>query len=95
MKLPAIRIIAIFALTGFAQLLAQDRLELEGTAIIGNKELPNILYIVPWKSVQRFEISTPPIVSIMEQKLTAIDRASFKRKIHYHNAIFSKAKPNP
>lgn len=95
MKLPVIRTLAIFALTSLAQLAAQDRLELEGTAIIGNKELPNILYIVPWKSVQRFEISTPPIVSILEQKLTPIDRASFKRKIHYHNAIFAKAKPNP
>ncbi len=95
MKLPVIRTLAIFALTGLTQLAAQDRLELEGTAIIGNKELPNILYIVPWKSVQRFEISTPPIVSILEQKLTPIDRASFKRKIHYHNAIFAKAKPNP
>ncbi len=95
MKLPVIRTLAIFALTGLAQLAAQDRLELEGTAIIGNKELPNILYIVPWKSVQRFEISTPPIVSILEQKLTPIDRASFKRKIHYHNAIFAQAKSNP
>lgn len=95
MKLPVIRTLAIFALTSLAQLAAQDRLELEGTAIIGNKELPNILYIVPWKSVQRFEISTPPIVSILEQKLTPIDRASFKRKIHYHNAIFAQAKPNP
>ena len=95
MKRLSIRIIAIFALTGFAQLLAQDRLELEGTAIIGNKELPNILYIVPWKSVQRFEIETPAVISIMDQKLTVIDRASFKRKIHYHNAIFLKAKPNP
>ncbi len=95
MKLPVIRTLAIFALTSLAQLAAQDRLELEGTAIIGNKELPNILYIVPWKSVQRFEISTPTIVSIREQELTPIDRASFKRKIHYHNAIFAKAKPNP
>ena len=94
MKLPLIRIIAILALTGFVQLQAQDRLELEGTAIIGNKELPNILYIVPWKPVQRFEIETPAVISIMDQKLKAIDRASFKRKIHYHNAIFAKAEPN-
>ena len=64
---------------------------MEGLAIIGNKELPKVLYIVPWKSVERFDIASPPIVSIMDQKLTPIDRASFKRKIHYHNAIFSKA----
>ena len=65
---------------------------MEGTEITGNKELPRVLYIVPWKSVERFDIESPPIVSIMDQKLIPIDRASFKRKIHYHGAIFSKAK---
>ena len=93
MKLPSIRVITILALTGFIPAQAQDRLELEGTAIVGNKELPNILYIIPWKSVQAFEIETPAVISIMEQKPKVLDRASFKRKIHYHNAIFAKAKP--
>ena len=65
---------------------------MEGTEITGNKELPKVLYIVPWKTVERFEIEAPPITSIMDEKLTTIDRASCKRKIHYHNAIFSKAK---
>ena len=95
MKLLSIRIILLVVFTGFIPAQAQERLELEGTAIIGNKELPNILYIVPWKSVQRFEIETPAVISIMEQKPKALDRASFKRKIYYHNAIFSRAKPNP
>ena len=65
---------------------------MDGTKIIGNKELPKVLYIVPWKSVERFDIKAPPIVSIMDQKLSPIERAAFKRKIHYHDAIFSKAK---
>jgi len=30
-------------------IFAEDRLELEITVIKGNKELPQILYIVPWK----------------------------------------------
>ena len=65
---------------------------MEGTEIVGNKELPRVLYIVPWKSVERFDIKSPPIASIMDQKLDLLDRASFKRQIHYHEAIFSKAK---
>jgi hypothetical protein len=72
---------------------AQQSLQLEGTSITGNKELPMVLYIVPWKSVQRFDITVPPITSIMDQKLEPIDRASFKRTIDYHQAIFSKANP--
>ena len=31
---------------------AEDRLELETTFIKGNKELPQIIYIVPWKDVK-------------------------------------------
>lgn len=81
----------IFAISDTAQLNAQERLELEGTEITGNKELPKVLYIVPWKSIERFDIKSPPITSIMDQKLSPLDRASFKRKIHYHDAIFSQA----
>ena len=29
--------------------IAQDKLELEITVIQGNKELPQILYVVPWQ----------------------------------------------
>ena len=86
-------ILLTFAISWNVAASAQDRLELEGTEIIGNKELPKVLYIVPWKSIERFDIETPPITSIMDQKLTPISRAAFKRNIHYHEAIFSKATP--
>jgi len=82
----------IFAISCTAIVNAQEKLQMEGTEITGNKELPRVLYIVPWKSIERFELKSPPIISIMDQKLTPIDRASFKRTIHYHDAIFSKAK---
>lgn len=32
---------------------AQDSIELQTTTIKGNKELPKILYIVPWKEVEQ------------------------------------------
>lgn len=82
-----------FAISFSANGNAQERLEMEGTEITGNRELPRVLYIVPWKSVERFEIESPPITSIMEQELKPLERAAFRRKIHYHEAIFSKARP--
>ena len=33
-------------------LQAEDRIELKTTIIKGNKELPRVLYIVPWKDVK-------------------------------------------
>ncbi|MFK5892000.1 MAG: hypothetical protein QM504_02135 [Pseudomonadota bacterium] len=32
---------------------AEDTIELRTTIIKGNKELPKILYIVPWKDIKR------------------------------------------
>lgn len=84
--------IAIVWMLANAGVAAQDSLQLEGTEITGNRELPMVLYIVPWKSVERFDMETPPITSIMDMQLTPIDRASFKRTINYHQAIFSPAR---
>lgn len=85
-------LILLVAIAGSTAVSAQQSLQMEGTEITGNKELPKVLYIVPWKSVRRFEIEAPPITSIMDQKLIPLERASFQRTIHYHDAIYSKAK---
>ena len=69
----------LITLLGSTALSAQDIIQLEGTSITGNKELPMVLYIVPWKSAERFDMKSPQITSIMDQKLGPIDRASFKR----------------
>ena len=90
MSKPIFAIPAIFAISVSANLNAQERLQMEGFEIIGNRELPKVLYIVPWKAAERFEIESPPISSIMEQRLTRLERPSFKRKIHYHEAIYGK-----
>lgn len=63
---------------------AEDRIELEGTSIIGNKELPKMLYIVPWKSAELPDMNTPPIESLIDEALSPVDRDSFKRKIRYY-----------
>ena len=41
---------------------AEDRLELETTFIKGNKELPQILYVVPWKDVKNSKKKEQQIV---------------------------------
>ena len=91
MRKLSLQIFIIFAITCSASVSAQEKLQMEGTEITGNKELPRVLYIVPWKSADRFELTSPPVTSVLDQKLGPIDRASFKRKVHYHDAIFSTA----
>lgn len=33
--------------------IAEDKIELRTTTIKGNKELPKILYVVPWKDIKQ------------------------------------------
>ncbi len=74
--------------------IAQQRLEMEGTSITGNKELPKVLYIVPWKSTETVNFPSPPVESIMDQALKPLDRNAFRRQIRYHDAIFSTSTTN-
>ena len=69
---------------------AEDRIELKGTSIIGNKELPKMLYIVPWKNAELPDMNTPPIESLIDEALSPVDRDSFKRKIRYYQIYSTK-----
>ena len=42
--------------------IAEDRIELRTTTITGNKELPKILYIVPWKEVKQKKMAERKLV---------------------------------
>ena len=68
--------------------IAQERLEMEGTAIIGNKELPKILYIVPWKSAETIAMDAPEYDSVLDQALKPIDRDSFRRRVNYYRQLY-------
>ena len=67
---------------------AQQRLEMEGTAIIGNKELPNVLYIVPWKSAKPVNLQAPPFTSVLDEVLTPIERANFRQQVNYYHELY-------
>ena len=66
---------------------AEERLEMEGTAIIGNQELPKVLYIVPWKQSELPDLSEPPLQSLIDDALAPIDREEFRREVLYHDAL--------
>lgn len=73
-------------------LFAEDRIKLEGISIIGNKELPKMLYIVPWKASELPDLNAPPIESLIDEALAPVDRDSFKRKIRYYQIYSEKNK---
>jgi len=64
-------------------LLAQDRANIDATQIIGNRELPKVLYIVPWKKPLQGDLSGRPLVSVLDETLAPLDRDVFRRHIKY------------
>jgi len=73
------------ALNAFA--FAQDRADIDRTQIIGNRELPKVLYIVPWKKPLPGELSGRPVVSVLDEALAPVDRDVFRRQVKYDTLI--------
>lgn len=82
------KLLIIFGFLFTSLVSAQQRLEMEGTAIIGNKELPNVLYIVPWKSAEPVSMQAPPINSVLDDLLNPIERSTFKQQVNYFNELY-------
>jgi hypothetical protein len=67
---------------------AEERLEMQGTSIIGNKELPKVLYIVPWKPAEKIDLSTPAYSSVLDDPLQPLERNSFRRQVQYYRELY-------
>ena len=70
---------------------AQDRADLDRTRIIGNRELPKVLYIVPWKKPLPGDLSGRPVASVLDEALAPVDRDVFRRQVHYDALTQSRA----
>lgn len=75
---------------------AQDRADIDRTQIIGNRELPKVLYIVPWKKPMPGDLSGRPLVSVLDEALAPVDRDVFRRQVDYDALVQPKpAAPPP
>ena len=70
-------------LASAAPAFAQDRADIDRTQIIGNRELPKVLYIVPWKKPLPGDLSGRPLVSVLDEALAPVDRDVFRRQVQY------------
>ena len=75
-------LISALSLAAFAA-IAQDRADIDRTKIIGNRELPKVLYIVPWKKPLPGALSGRPVNSVLDEALAPVDREVFRRQVDY------------
>ena len=76
------RLIAL-CLASAAPAFAQDRADLDRAQIIGNRELPKVLYIVPWKKPAPGALAGKPVASVLDEVLAPVDRDVFRRHVSY------------
>ena len=67
-----------------------DHLELDPTSITGNRELPKVMVIVPWKRAELGELNGKPANSLLNEVLEPIDREVFRRELRYFEALETK-----
>jgi hypothetical protein len=64
-----------------------DKMQLDATAVTGNRELPKVLYIVPWKRSDLGDLVGKPMNSLVDEVLAPVDRDVFKRQLRYYQAL--------
>jgi hypothetical protein len=67
-----------------------DHLELDPTAITGNRELPKVMVIVPWKKADLGDLTGRPANSLLNEVLEPVDREVFRRELRYFEALDAK-----
>ncbi len=75
-------------------LAAEDHLDMQGTEIIGNQELPKVLYIVPWKKSSLPDLGTPPLQSLISDALAPVERDEFRRQVRYYYQLSEQPNQN-
>ena len=72
---------------GAATSKSSDRIQLDTTQISGNRELPKVMYVVPWRKADLGEFAGKPPNSLLDEALTPVDRDVFRRQNRYYSAL--------
>lgn len=71
-----------------------DQLILDSTMVTGNRELPKVMYIVPWKKAELSDLPGQPFNTLVDEALAPVDRDVFRREVEYYQVIADKDRPS-
>ena len=60
-----------------------DAKQLSGISIVGNKEAPKSLFIVPWKSSE-LGVETSLSSRLLDEKMRVVDKDVFERELDFY-----------
>lgn len=79
----------VFMISGSAY--AEDKLELETITIKGNRELPKVLYIVPWKRMKNDNFDQKLVLhSLFKDAFDPIEPEAFERHVENYDRFFNE-----
>ena len=88
-KIALLLFICLFIIIGLIQSAsAEDRIKLDDTSIKGSRELPKVLYIVPWKSARLGTLSVSAGSKSFDTEMEALDRDIFRRQVQYYEMLY-------
>jgi len=74
---------------------AHDAIVLDPTQITGNRELPKVMYVVPWKRPDLGDFAGRPAKSLVDEALAPVDRDVFRRQNRYFAALQADSAARP
>jgi hypothetical protein len=66
---------------------AGQQMDMDGMSVIGNRELPKALFIVPWKDPEAALTPERPVNSLVDEALQPVDPDVFRRKLDYFDTV--------
>lgn len=82
-RILVILMISLAATTASSANKKQAVVEVGGMSIIGNRELPKSLYIVPWKDTD-VNHETDISSDLLDERLKVVDKEEFVRQLKYY-----------
>jgi hypothetical protein len=81
-------LLTMVLLTGCGVGAEESVLDMQGMSVVGNRELPKALYIVPWKAPAPVDSELGLSDSLLiNQALGPLDRDEFRRSLGYYEAL--------
>jgi hypothetical protein len=92
MKKPVLVVGIVFSLLVVSVSDAKDKPKntdeakaLSGISIVGNKEAPKSLFIVPWKSSE-LGVETGLSSKLLDEKMQVVDKEVFERELDFYSS---------
>lgn len=71
----------------------EKKQEVLGMNVSGTKDLPNVLYIVPWKS-NKTQIAPPQINRLVDEVYAPVDPEVFSKQVNFYYQLTNVASTN-